>query len=228
MMPFLHRMTPETMEENPLWLIVLCDMMTNLMLFFLVMFVVTLQGPQAQAEFARTFDAKKIIADPPHPKIEAAVREVKEEEAARKLQALLAAAGLESSVQVLESRESIRVRLRDQVLFRTAHADLMPTADATMAALAKVLAEMDNEIVVEGHTDAVPITKSPYRSNWELSVARSYAVIERLTASGIAPARLVSAGYGEFRPLLDNNTPESRAINRRVEIVILREKEAAG
>jgi len=77
-------------------------------------------------------------------------------------------------------------------------------------------------VVIEGHTDAVPLSKSPYRSNWELSVARSNSVIERLVADGVPAARLVASGYGEHRPAAGNDTPAGRARNRRVEILIQR------
>jgi chemotaxis protein MotB len=224
MKSFLLRAAPETMEENPLWLIVLCDMMTNLMLFFLVMFVVTLQGPQVQKNFAQVFDTKGTV-DPDAAKIDAALQEINENEAVENILAALHTAGLRDAVEVTETRDLIRVRLRDAVLFQQARGNLDPEAARTIGLLAQVLTEMDNEIIVEGHTDSVPISRSPYRSNWELSVARAHAVVERLIAGGIAPKRLVTAGYGEFRPLADNATTVGRGQNRRVEIVILRHPE---
>ena len=214
MIPFLHRLPSAATEENPLWLIVLADMMTNLMLFFLVMYALSQQAPEARERMARAFDAKDVVDKRPKPGEEKATLEFTEKTAAERLKTLFA------DTDVTE--REIRVRLQNQVLFPSGLADLSAEADAPVAKLARVLLEMPNTVVIEGHTDAAPLVKSPYRSNWELSVARSNSVIERLAAEGVPPARLVAAGYGEHRPAAGNDTPAGRARNRRVEILIQR------
>ncbi|MDX6771027.1 MAG: flagellar motor protein MotB [Elusimicrobiota bacterium] len=215
MIPFLHRLhaANKPPEDNPLWLVVLADMMTNLMLFFLVMYAMTISSPQARAQMARSFDAKAVVAEPPAEP--APPRDAFKEEVYAPVKGLFDDAVLEERL--------VRVRLRDRLLFPTALADLSPEAAEPLERLARLLASMPNAVVVEGHTDDVPLAVSPYKSNWELSVARSYSVIERLAGHGVAPARLVAAGYGEHRPLVPNNDAESRARNRRVEILILRD-----
>ncbi len=214
MIPFLHRLKAGHEEDHPLWLIVLADMMTNLMLFFLVMYALTLQGPKAREAMAATFDAKDVVAPaapaPPAP-------ELAESAAAAELKALFADTTVDERV--------IRVRLRDSLLFPFAEASLAPAAADRLARLARVLKEMPNTVVVEGHTDDVPVTNMTYKSNWELSVARAGSVIERLAAEGVPAPRLVASGYGEHRPLADNATADGRARNRRVEILILRGKD---
>jgi chemotaxis protein MotB len=85
----------------------------------------------------------------------------------------------------------------------------------------------DQEIVVSGHTDNVPITSklaATYPTNWELSAARAIAVVKILESNGVDPKMLVAAGFGEFRPVADNATPEGRAQNRRMEIVLMPRK----
>lgn len=77
MLPFMHRMSPSTMEENPLWMIVLSDMMTNLMLFFLVMYVLTQGGPKIQEELVRGLDGNGVIIEKER-QAEAVVAEFKE------------------------------------------------------------------------------------------------------------------------------------------------------
>lgn len=214
MIPFLHRAPIQ--KDNPLWLVVLADMMTNLMLFFLVLFALSRQEPKARQDLARTFDAAHLIdrsktgAPEPNP------REFQENRAADKLKSMFA--------DVAVTEHIIRVRLQDQLLFASAQASLSSAAAERIKNLAKVLKEMPNEVIVEGHTDNVPLMTPPYRSNWELSVARSYSVIERLVEEGLPPLRLVTAGYGEYHPIGANETPSGRARNRRVEIIILRDK----
>src|SRR5581483_8218047 len=94
-------------------------------------------------------------------------------------------------------------------------------AHALIDTLADTLKGTQTLIRVEGHTDSVPIATARYPSNWELSSARASAVLAQLTRRGIAPARLSVAGYASEQPIADNSTPEGRALNRRVDLVIL-------
>jgi chemotaxis protein MotB len=98
-------------------------------------------------------------------------------------------------------------------------------AVASVPILGKIAAEIQgfgNPVRLEGHTDAVPIHNSRFRSNWELSAARSIAMLELLQQKfGIAPERLAVAGYAENAPVDSNDTEEGRAHNRRVDMVIL-------
>ncbi|MFI5361640.1 MAG: flagellar motor protein MotB [Elusimicrobiota bacterium] len=216
MIPFLHRLPAASQEENPLWLIVLADMMTNLMLFFLVMFALAQQAPSARAQWAKSFDAADVVDTHPRPEDAAAARDFAEKQAAAKLKTIF------PDTDVTE--RLVRVRLQNKILFPSALSNLEPEADEPISKLARILRDMPNTVIIEGHTDDVPLTKSPYRSNWELSVARSNSVIQKLVADAVPPERLVAAGYGEFRPVAPNDSVENRARNRRVEILILRGK----
>lgn len=102
--------------------------------------------------------------------------------------------------------------------------DFYPTIDKIAQAMNKV----PNPARAEGHTDSVPIHNSRFRSNWELSAARSIALVERLTAFGVARERLSIAGYADTAPVDNNDTEEGRRKNRRVDIVILNETGAQG
>lgn len=221
MMPFLHRATRAQTEENPLWLVVLCDLMTNLMLFFLVMYSFTLQNPKTRSEWLKAFEASQLI-DTQQDRADAVVREFKEKRAAEVLVELLDKSRLRKSADLDVTERFIRVRLRDQLLFGTASARLDPAAEKTLGLLAGVLKQIPNDVLVEGHSDDVPLASGPYKTNWELSVARSASVIGLLTRAGIPPARLIAAGYGPYHPLAAGALPAARARNRRVEIVILR------
>ena len=151
----------------------------------------------------------------PTPADEQSARDFKEQQAAARLKEMFA--------DTTVTENMIRVRLQDQILFPSALSTLSPEADEPIMKLARVLKELPNTIVIEGHTDDVRLTKSAYRSNWELSVSRSNSVIELLVTDGMQPERLVASGYGEHRPVAPNDSPEGRARNRRVEILILRD-----
>ena len=84
------------------------------------------------------------------------------------------------------------------------------------------LRELDNPIIIEGHTDNKPISTVKYPSNWELSTARATNIIKFLTENNlITPKRLSAVGYGEYMPIADNSTTTGRAKNRRVDIIVL-------
>lgn len=84
------------------------------------------------------------------------------------------------------------------------------------------LQKLPNDIVVEGHTDPVPIKRGRYHTNWELSMARAYSVLEYMEQLGVDRKKLAGIGYGDNRPLHDNATAEGRAKNRRIEISLMK------
>jgi len=110
------------------------------------------------------------------------------------------------------------------LLFDSGKAKIRPEAFSLLSKVSAVL--KDNmaqfNIGIEGHTDNVPIKHSGYKSNWELSTSRALSVLHYLANDqGISPERLSAIGYGEYRPLVSNETADGRKQNRRVEIVIL-------
>lgn len=133
-----------------------------------------------------------------------------------------AEAGVVGQILVSRDEDRIIIRLADNLVFPSASADVRPEAKPLLAIVAEAVKQTTNEIRVEGHTDNIPLATSKYPSNWELSSARATAVLRYLTEDlGVGPERTFAAGYGEFRPIASNLTPEGRALNRRADIVIL-------
>jgi chemotaxis protein MotB len=142
-------------------------------------------------------------------------------EVQEKLVEALAVYGLEASVsQRLDSRGLAVSIATDDVLFASGSPNLSPEGAEIIASLAPILAEFENLILVEGHTDTVPLNENGY-TNWNLSADRALAVLQILEAAAINPVRLSATGYGEFRPVADNETESGRSANRRVELVIV-------
>jgi chemotaxis protein MotB len=141
-------------------------------------------------------------------------------------------AALESrDVTISQLQGKLTVNILDRVLFDSGEADLKPDGTAVLRKVAAILAAHPKLTVhVIGHTDNVPIrpsARSRFPSNWELSTARATAAVRFLTEkAGVDPRRLGAVGYGEFRPVADNSTPEGRARNRRIAITILSEEMA--
>lgn len=136
------------------------------------------------------------------------------------------AAMTSKDVTISELQGKLTVNIVDRVLFDSGEATLKPEGEAILQQVAKVLAQHPDRLVhVAGHTDNVPIragARGRYPSNWELSTARATAAVRFLAEkAGMDPARLGAIGYGEFHPVAGNDTPEGRARNRRIEIVVL-------
>jgi len=214
------------MEENPLWLVVLCDMMTNLMLFFLMLYAYVRYAAANLPPTYQTYAAGDVVDKAPRSGETVPGLPMPESPEAQALRASLEKAGLESRPEIEVAEREIRVRLRERLLFELGRSELSPEAGKTLAPLARVLGDMPgNRVIVEGHTDSVPIVGGPYLTNWELSVARSYSVLAALLERGIPPQRMVASGYGELHPVASNAEEAGRGLNRRVEIVIQRSPE---
>jgi chemotaxis protein MotB len=129
------------------------------------------------------------------------------------------------TVTIQELEGKLTVSLVEAILFDSGKAVVKKDGQAALKKVAEVLRNSkDQEIVVAGHTDNVPITSKlaeKYPTNWELSAARAIAVVKLLEADGVDPKMLVAAGLGEFRPVADNATPDGRAKNRRMEIILM-------
>jgi chemotaxis protein MotB len=138
------------------------------------------------------------------------------------LQAVLGRDGNLPGIEVTASLRGLVISLPEAGSFPPGTAQLSDRARAVMLELADKLRDLPNLIRVEGHTDDVPISTLEFASNWELSTSRATRVVQFLIEDcGIDPVRLAAAGYAEYRPMLDNTTPEARARNRRVDIVVL-------
>ncbi|MFH1691189.1 MAG: OmpA family protein [Candidatus Omnitrophota bacterium] len=121
------------------------------------------------------------------------------------------------------AKKGIVVGVLADLMFGSGSADISPEGRIVLSKISDVLKKVpgNNHIVVEGHTDNVPIRYSRWRSNWELSAERALSVLEYLVQeSGLDPARFSAQGYGEYRPVAENDTDAGKRQNRRVEIVI--------
>lgn len=220
---FIERYAPHKTEENPLWLIVLSDIMTNLMLFFLILYVFSIRPEkEVQASFLNGFDREKKAEK--KKTAESVVQKFKEKDAAETLRAELEKAGLTDLADIQVTDKIIRINIAAPVLFSSGRARLEPNAINVLAVMGKLLEKLkQNDILIEGHTDNIPVKSGDYPTNWALSAARADSVVDYLAANfGIPQEKLVSAAYGEYRPIAPNDTPEGRAKNRRIEIVVTR------
>ncbi len=127
------------------------------------------------------------------------------------------------SIRLEENARGITIHILDDILFKSGSANLENSSLQVLDRLASILKELPNDIRVEGHTDDVPIHTTSFPSNWHLSVARALNTAYYLIHNEeLAPEKISIVGYSEYKPIESNATPEGRAINRRVDIVIIK------
>lgn len=130
----------------------------------------------------------------------------------------------EKQIRLEMLNKGLVITFVDEILFDSGKAFIKKDAYSILDRVAKVLNDQvkNRNIAIEGHTDNVPIRKSKWKSNWELSTARATSVLHYVIDNrNVDPERLSAVGYGEFRPVESNKTKEGREQNRRVEITIL-------
>lgn len=126
------------------------------------------------------------------------------------------------SIRISEDSRGLTVSMAEAGFFDPGSAMIQTKALAAVDRIASTLRPMDYNIRVEGHTDNTPIHTAQFPSNWELSTGRATFLLQYLiSAENIPPQRLSAVGYGEYRPVAPNDTPEGRAVNRRVDLVVL-------
>ena len=129
----------------------------------------------------------------------------------------------DQDINIKVDKGVVYIDISDKMLFRTGKYEVTPQAKEVLGKVAMVLKNQpDIEFMVEGHTDNVPFKSGVLLDNWDLSVKRATAVVRILQNQyGLDPRKMAASGRGEYLPLMDNNSSDNRAINRRTRIVIL-------
>jgi chemotaxis protein MotB len=228
----------EEHENHERWLVSYADFITLLFAFFVVMYSVSAVN---EGKFRTVSESIKAALNPmyapPVSNTPFAIGDTKpatilpslqmsREVAIRRLRAVMQSfqnAVQHKFIEVVEQRNGeIVVTIPESVMFQSGEAALLPDALPFLKALAEVLNEMNRHVRVEGHTDNVPIRTAQFPSNWELSATRAVMVVRVLNELyGVPSTHLAALGYADSRPLTPNLTPEQRAKNRRVEIIIM-------
>jgi chemotaxis protein MotB len=200
-------------QNRDRWLISYADLVTLLLALFIVMYAAS--DKQRAQQIAKSFAAQNsgdgIL--PEHSSLA--------NERAKFDKKILENPVLAQKTKMRQTERGFIVSLSEAGFFAPGEAVISAEAETVISALAETLRASSAQIRVEGHTDSMPISNARYPSNWELSTARASSVLIRLTERGITPERLSAAGYGGFQPVADNSSPEGRALNRRVDVVIL-------
>jgi chemotaxis protein MotB len=238
----LRRDSLEDSDNHERWLVSYADFVTLLFGFFVVMYAISSVNEGKYRVLSSTLTAafesapksldpiqlgEPLLAASPH-LIDVPDETGYQDEEAGNAEIPFAPAEAERQLQdvadivkVRGDQDWLELSLDANVLFTGGDARLSAAAANVLRETAAYLAEFDNPLTIEGHTDNVP-SSGRYPSNWDLSAARAAAVANFLVAQGLDRRRLATVGYGENHPLATNATPEGRAANRRVVIVVAR------
>lgn len=228
-------------EGSPRWMTTYSDLVTQLLIFFVMLYSFSVIDIQKFQAFLASFQGAGILEQGPSPMQEAVPptstisppegtelpnpSEITPEqnffEVYQNVVAFLEESGLSDKVEVEFVERGVLLRIPENLLFETGKADLGPKAVELLDKLTPLFEELPYVISVEGHTDPRPINTVEFPTNWELSTARAARVVRYFTENkGLEPHRFVAIGYGPYHPLVDNNNLENMALNRRVEILI--------
>ncbi len=224
-------------DGAPAWMVTYSDLMTLLLVFFVLIYSFSILDIQKFQAFIASFQGTGILDRGAQPlenissakrqsaKLEHEIGDIGEGakllEVYTVIQTFLNQNDLGDSLSVRYEQRGVTLDIKEKVLFDSGKADLKPQAKTILTQLAKLFAKLPNQITVEGHTDNRSINTVEFPSNWELSAARSARVVRFFVEKNdLDPEQFVVVGFGEYHPVASNKTAAGRAKNRRVLIVI--------
>lgn len=228
--------TEEEHENLERWLITYADLITLLLAFFIMMYTFSKQDTQKYQELTGhlktiftghsgiTGKGNGVYQSPAD--IQSRLSMMQNGDVKRQLEdemkGLTNNEAMQKNISVLSDERGIVIRILDKAFFDEGKADLKERARKALDRIVPVVRKVNNHIRIEGHTDDVPIKTSEFRSNWELSARRATEVVRYFVEKyDFPPQRISAVGYAEYRPIIPNDTPDNRAMNRRIEIILM-------
>lgn len=225
-------------ENLERWLITYSDLITLLLAFFIMMYTFSKQDAQKYQEVSENL--KMIFSGgsgvlsggtggrsatgmlPGASNANGVERQLQSE-----VEAIAKSVNHDRSITVLRDERGIVIRVMDKAFFDEGKADLKGSAIEALAKIGPIIKNSNNAVRIEGHTDNTPISTGEFRSNWELSVRRATEVVRHLIERyDLSPRKISASGYAEYQPIASNDTLRNRALNRRIEIILLQSSDA--
>ena len=238
------RPAPHEEEASEAWLLPYSDLMTLLLALFICLFAISQTDETKLTQMAQAFSSAFNMGGPSFFQgagpamnssrdltsaddggMEAYLAENSQMEAVkRQMDAYIEQNNLQDEISTQMTEDGLMIRIEEKALFPSGSAELTAGVQKIGPVIAALVAPIPQRILVTGHTDNVPIHSAGYPSNWELSPARAINFMKYIIAQDgrMNPARFSAMGRSEYKPIADNSTPEGRAQNRRVEVLIER------
>lgn len=230
-------------ENSERWLLTYSDLITLLMIFFVIMYSMSNVDSQKYDSLASSLNTSLSpsfsIIDGGSNNIGSGTNSASgnnnflsssslnqepspSQEIENKLKTYLESHNLTTQVNLHIEPQGLILSLNETIFFESGKAEVQPKYKQNLLEICEILNTFDNNVVIEGYTDNVPISNSHFKSNWELAAVRAINVVHLFTDEGhIDPSKLSATSYGEYRPIASNDTAEGRSKNRRIDIVLL-------
>jgi len=239
---------PEEKENGERWLLTYADLITLLMIFFVVMYAMSNVDQAKYEQLASSLNSAmgsggstptmigaggpstavvgvdSVALDGSSSEASTQAEQTKLQGIKEQVDSYLKKNGLDGSASATIQERGLAISIQDTLIFDSGKADLKAGTEAKILEIGRMLSSIDNYINVEGNTDSVAINTYEFKDNWALASSRADNVLRVLLKAGIQPARISSKSNGESRPIASNDTVEGKAANRRVDIVILDNK----
>jgi chemotaxis protein MotB len=202
------------------------DMITLLLIFFVYLFSISEIDPLKLAQAVNSVRNEIVKETNPNTSLNAQLvkklelEQQKLQQMQKDIQHYITENGLQDVVSVQYKDGQLDLNMGDAVLFERGQANLKPQALNVLGKLGNLFRKSDSKIVVEGHTDDIPIQSTVFPSNWELSSARASSVVRYMESFGVKANRFTIIGYNQFKPIAPNNSEANRVKNRRVKITL--------
>ena len=237
-----HRKEEHEEHHDERWLVSYADFITLLMVLFVVLYSMGQVNVEKYKQLAESMRTAFALGGPAQvvdsqinqaggtsedgsskPIVVPGIPEgpTQSEEVAGQLTSMLSTQNLGNEVSVQTNIEGVLISLSERLIFKDGQTELPPEAFQVLDTIVEMLRPIDNKVRLVGHTNNTPSTNPLYPGNWELSLARATSVAKYLINAGIAPERFIISGQGEYAPVFPNDTEEHKAMNARVEIIII-------
>ncbi len=217
----------ERKSGNGNWLTTYSDLVTLLLVFFVLLYVMTPGIDESTFNDIMAYfqNSTSVVFE------KDSASEEKDDDTLREewqqVQKFLEEQGYSNEVDIEKTAEGVKITLNDSLTFNSGSAQLLERSEIVLERIAEAIGPEVREVKAHGHTDDMPVSKSSmYRTNWHLGAARAVSVVLFLNSeSELESEKFEASSYGEFQPVASNETPEGRRKNRRVEIHINYEQE---
>jgi len=217
------------------WLTTFNDLITLMMVFFVLLFAMSKGDIEKIKQFRSAIiqgfgalDKKNEgsvgLIETTRPPVVSG-RKVRNKVVPEAMRKMIEEIGALPEVALENTEHGMLIRIAGNIFFSSGSSTINPSGFSLLRKIGSLISQLPNRIRIEGHTDDVPISTETFPSNWELSAARAVNIVKFLSdRMNVYPRRLSAVGYGDSRPIKANDTAEGRALNRRVEIVLVENK----
>lgn len=214
------------------WLLTYSDLITLLMIFFVVMYSMSQVDKAKFAAVAQQLSivmgggSETVLVDPGSGIMKDLPNSPNEQmdEAAKSLEEYIVQNGLGTMAKIYRDERGLIISLNEGLLFDLGSAEVDDKSKEILAKIASSVKPMPNFVRIEGFTDNIPIKTARFASNWELASQRAINVAKIMMDNGIAGERISTVSYGEYRPMYPNDSNEHKKLNRKVDIIVINQE----